>query len=332
MKRKSTIPLLLAAALWAAALPVPALTDSANGPPPEAVRQFDAGKYLLAATELETALAKDPRNARVAYWLARCYYEMRDVDKTLEYAERAVLLDPNNSEYQLLLGHATGRKADRERSLGAARRTKRAFEEAVRANPRNIAARRALLDYLSSAPWIAGGSNSDARKQAEAIAALDPIQGHLAWADYWMNDKKPERVEEELKKVLAANADADALAEAASFYERLSKAEGVEASVAAGARVKPNDTRWDYYRGVALVLQGVQPADAEKLLRGYLARQHQRSGYPSHVAVHLWLGRLYEQTQQCAKAVEEYRTVLQLDSSNHQAKDGWKRAREKCPS
>ena len=321
-----TIRLAILAGLLVAATPA-----AGNGPPPEAVQQFEAGNYLAAARLIEPAFSKEPKNAALAHWLARCYYEMRDVDKAVEYAERAVQLDPNKSDYHLILGHATGRKADRDRSLGAARRTKRAFEDAVRANPRNIAARRALLDYLSSAPWIAGGSNSDARKQAEAIAALDPVQGHLAWADYWMNDKKPERVEEELKKVLAAKpADAGAYAEAAAFYERLNSAEGIEAAASGGASVKPADTRWDYYRGVALVVKGAQPGSAEKMLRGYLARQHSRSGLPSPVSAHLWLGRLYEQTKQCAKAVEEYRTALQLDASNQQAKDGWKRAREKC--
>ena len=42
--------------------------------------------------------------------------------------------------------------------------------------------RRALAEFYAEAPWIVGGSEDGAKQQVDAIAAMDPVQGHLARA------------------------------------------------------------------------------------------------------------------------------------------------------
>ena len=65
-----------------------------------------------------------------------------------------------------------------------AKKVKSEFKEAVQLDPSNIAARRDLEEYCLDAPWIAGGSKDEALEQVNAIAAIDPVAGHMARALY----------------------------------------------------------------------------------------------------------------------------------------------------
>ncbi len=105
-------------------------------------------------------------------------------------AEKAVELDPKNSLYHQWLGTIYGGKADRDRSFSDARKVKKEFEEAVRLNPSNVQARRDLEQYLMEAPWVVGGNKDEARNQVTAIEGIDPIQGHLARAEFYLESKK----------------------------------------------------------------------------------------------------------------------------------------------
>ncbi len=51
-----------------------------------------------------------------------------------------------------------------------------------------------------------GGSKDEARTQVDAIAAIDPIQGHLARAVFNKNQGKPDLEESEYRHVLNAKA------------------------------------------------------------------------------------------------------------------------------
>jgi len=54
-------------------------------------------------------------------------------------------------------------------------------------NPANLLARRDLLEFYLSAPWFLGGGKDKGWRQAGAIAAIDPVEGCLARADYWQD-------------------------------------------------------------------------------------------------------------------------------------------------
>lgn len=316
--------LLLAASLAAGTR---SLADVSKPQPLEtAQRQFDAGKYSDAVRTLEVALAAAPQDARLHHWLARCFYELRDVDRAVMAAERAVQLDPQNSAYHLWLGRAYGRRAERDRSFTLARKSKREFEEAVRLDPSSTAARRDLLEYLAEAPWIVGGSDDKARQQADAIARLDPVEGHLAWAKYWNEDHKPVRAEAEYRHILELKPSrVDPYFEVADFWEWRGDAARMEEAVEAAARVDSADLRLAYYRGAARVLAGNQFAEAERLLKSYLAGVPLRSDRPAHSRARVMLGALYERQGRGAEALEQYREVLRLDPKNKAAREALER-------
>lgn len=288
--------------------------------------QFDAGKYTEAVKTLQAALAQAPQEAPLHHWLTRCYYELGDFDNAISSAERAVKIDPKNSDYHWWLGRAYGGKAEKSHSFFLARKVKREFDEAVRLNPANIKARRDLLEFYIEAPWIVGGDKDKARQQAEAILAMDAVEGHLALAEYWLGEKKPEQAEAEYVHVLDLKPNrAEPYFEVADFYQRRKQAARVEQAVEAAAHVNPSDPRLAYYRGLARVLAGDRLPEAEQFLKSYLKEVPQRSDFPSHASAREWLGQLYERLGKRKEAADQYRAALQLDPDRDTARSGLRR-------
>lgn len=287
-----------------------------------AQRQFNAGNYSGAIATLQSAVSQNPNSGEAYYWLGRSYYEIRDYDNAIAAAEKSVAIDSKNSVYHQWLGRIYGGKADRDRSFSYARKVKKEFEEAVRLNPSNIAARRDLEEYCLQAPWVVGGNKDEAKAQVEAIAALDPIEGHLARAVYDLDgQKKADLAEQEYRAVLAAKpAKIDPYFEVISFFQHQNKPADMQAAIDAAVQVSPNDPRLAFARGVALVLANTNLADAEKNLKAYLASTPDRSDWPSHAAARYWLGRLYESQGKRGEAAEQYRAALQLDPEDKDAK------------
>src|SRR5207249_6867768 len=117
-------------------------------------------------------------------WLARCDFQLAEYDQAIIYAERTVDLEPGSSQSHLWLGRSYGLEAERAHSFLLARRVRREFETAVQLDPGNLAARRDLMEFYLEAPRVLGGGQDKAWQQAEAIAARDAVDGHLARAAF----------------------------------------------------------------------------------------------------------------------------------------------------
>jgi tetratricopeptide (TPR) repeat protein len=287
-----------------------------------AQRQFTAGNYSSAITTLQSAVPQNSNSGEIYFWLARNYYELSDYDNAITNSEKSVELDAKNSLYHQWLGRAYGGKADRERSFSLAKKVKKEFQEAVRLNPSNIQARRDLQQYDIDAPWIAGGNKDEAREQVEAIAAIDPVEGHLARAVLVLQvQKKPELAEDEYREVLKAKPTRlEPYFEVAFFFVRQNRPAEVDSVIRAAAQAGPNDPRLGFYRGVSRVLSGTELPRAEEYLKSYLASTPDRSDWPSHAAAREWLGRLYEAEGKKIEAAEQYRAALQLEPGRKEAR------------
>jgi tetratricopeptide (TPR) repeat protein len=298
-----------------------ALRADASSAIQAAQHQLSAGNYTGAISTLQAAVPGNSSSGELLYWLGRAYYEMRDWNNAVAQLEKAVSLDPKNSLYHQWLGRSYGGEADRDRSFSDAKKVKSEFKEAVSLDPSNIAARRDLEEYCLDAPWIAGGSKDEALEQVNAIAAIDPVAGHLARALYDREGlKKSDDAESEVRLVLAAKPkSADPYFEVADFFRVLNKPSDMGTAIDAAAQVSPNDPRLAYFRGVAAVLANTNYANAERDLKSYLASTPDRSDWPAHAAAREWLGRLYEAQGKRADAAEQYREALQLEPKRKEA-------------
>lgn len=123
----------------------------------------------------------------------------------------AVKLSPNNSMAHLWLARALGRKTEKSNPLRQAFMVgdvRSEFEKAVQLDPRNVDARSDLLEFYLEAPGVFGGGMDKARQQAEAIARLDPADGHNAWARIAEKEKRYNVAEREYRAAVAAKPDA----------------------------------------------------------------------------------------------------------------------------
>lgn len=280
-----------------------------------AQHQFGSGNYAVAIATLQSVISENPSNGAAFYWLSRCYFEIRDFDHSVTHAEKSVNLEPKNSMYLDWLGRAYGGKADHDRSFFVARKVKKQFEEAIQLDPANIAARKDLEQFCIEAPWIVGGNADEGRAQVDAIAAIDPIEGHVARAMFDIEAlKKPDLADNEYREILAAKPNhLEPYFEAVNFFESQNKIADMNAAIDAAAQVKPNDPRIEFYRAVAMILSNSDLPRAEQYLKSYIASTPDRSDWPQHASAREWLGRLYEAQGKMGDAAEQYRAALQLD-------------------
>jgi len=306
----------------AAAQPAHASYFQANAAVDAAHRLFDAGNYGAAIAALRSAIAQNPNDAQAHYWLGRSLYEAHDLDAAVAEGEKSIALDPKNSDFHLWLGEYYGDQADRQHSFFLARKVKKEFEQAVKLNPSNIHARRDLEEFDIQAPLLVGGSKDDAREQVDAIAAIDPIEGHLARAVFYLEVlKKNDLVDSEYHQVLDAHPSTiDPYIEIADVYRQLNRPADMEPALAAAEKVKPGDPRISFLRAVQRILQNNLISTAEPLLKSYLANSPDRSDWPSHSSARYWLGRLYEAEGKRQEAAEQYRAAIQLDNGNKEAR------------
>src|SRR5262249_1814557 len=152
-----------------------------------------------------------------------------------------------------------------------ARKVKQAFEAAVRLAPRSIEARRDLMQYLAEAPWIVGGDKAKAKEQIQAIAQLDPMEGHLAQAAYLSAQKRWKEAKPEYLAVLALHpSHIEPYMEAAEFFADRKDPTNLERVLVAAGRLSSHDPRLDFYRAVVLILNGAERPTAQKLLTSYI--------------------------------------------------------------
>ncbi|MFY9688864.1 MAG: tetratricopeptide repeat protein [Candidatus Acidiferrales bacterium] len=310
------------AASCCAALRAAASPQDASVTASEAQHQFEAGNYAGAISTLQPLAAQNSTNSDVYFWLGRCYYELRDYDNSIANLEKAVAINPKNSLYHDWLGRADGGKADVDRSFSFARKVKKEFEAAVNLDESNAQARRDLEEFTLDAPWIVGGNKDEALEQVNAIAAIDPVQGHLARALYDREaSKNNQQAESEYDQVLAAKPKKlEPYFEVADYYVTQNRPAGIELAVQAAAAVSPNDPRLAFYRGVENVLADQNLPDAEQELKSYLASSPDRSDWPGHASARVWLGRLYELQGKTPDAAEQYRAALQVNPRSKEAR------------
>jgi len=275
------IAALLAARLVAASEPQPVLSARAL---------FSMGNYDEAIKTLLAAHYASPGDAAINYWLERSYYEKQNYEQAIAYGEQAVAIDPQNAEYHRWLGRTYGGRAEQSHSFFLARKVKKAFETAVDLAPRNVAARRDLIQYLIEAPWIVGGDKDKAKQQIDFVTTLDPIQGRLARAEFLVSEKRWKQAElDYLAAVDQQPPQPQAYIEAAEFFAGRKDADNLDRVNGQATRMGIDDSRIDFYRAVVLVLRRADLPAAEALLGSYLNKTPERSDYPSHNAALRWL-------------------------------------------
>jgi tetratricopeptide (TPR) repeat protein len=293
-----------------------------------AVRMVEQRRFAEAKPVLEAAVRGDPRNARAAFYLARVYRGERNSDQAIEWFEKAVRLDPNNSTYHTELAGALGEKAlrvNRLRQATLAGRIRSHLEKAVELDPNNLEARFGLVQFYVVAPGMMGGSKQRARAEATAIKQRNGYVGARALALVHQSERNFAAAEEEYRAAIAQYPDSTAIYYGlGGVYVQTQEYDRAFELVEVLARRRPGDMGVLFQIGRLGAISGQRLDRAEQALKQYLQHQPTET-QPPLAAAHWRLGMVYEKKGLKDLARQEYNAALRLDPNHREAREALKR-------
>jgi len=242
---------------------------------------LEHARKLYSKTDYDGSLkilqAIDPKDSPVYELIGQNYYMLADYKKATESLEKAQAGEPGNSDYELWLGRAFGRRAETDSPFTApahASKARQHFEKAVELNPRNLEALSDLFEYYLQAPGFLGGGLDKATGIAGRIAAIDPVEGHGAEAKLAEHRKEFDTAERQLQMaVQMAPRQVERLIDLAKFLAKQGRYQESEQNFRKAEKIAPNDPRLIYARADIYIQQGRNLKTAQELLRLYLAAQ-----------------------------------------------------------
>jgi tetratricopeptide (TPR) repeat protein len=294
----------------------------------DGARLFEAGRLLEARTVFEPALMSNAKDTTAAYYLGRIAFAEEKYERSADYFESATKVAPGNTHYFLWLGRAYGRQAQRAnilRQTGLAKKTRAAWEEAVRLDPDNLDAREDLIEYYMQAPGIMGGSHERAFEQAEEIRKRQPLRGLLQIGELYEREKK---VAEAERTYLAATME-PAERPVASYrlgilYQNTGAFDKAFDVFETMLREHPSEIGALFQIGKTGAMSGQRLERAEEALNEYLKATPGRDD-PPRAAAHWRLGMVHERKSDRDRAKIEYQSALRLDPTFKPAQDALKK-------
>jgi tetratricopeptide (TPR) repeat protein len=272
-----------------------------------------AGRVDDAIATLQIRINAAPTDAESQNLLCRAYLALTNWDASIAACQKAVVLEPGNSQYHLWLGRAYGEKAERSTFLSAivlAKKVRSEFETSVKLDPSNVEAHADLADYYVQAPWFLGGGIDKAATQAQQLASLDSAEAHLVRAQIAEKDNDPAAAEREFRAAIqASRGKAGPWMDLAQFYRRTNRLDQMQAAIQQATSAQGNQRVLLPAAEVLISTQRDLPAAGE-LLRRYLAGETVEDA-PAFKA-HYQLGNLLEQQGDTRAAAQEYRNALSL--------------------
>jgi cytochrome c-type biogenesis protein CcmH/NrfG len=283
------------------------------------------GRVDVAIADLREHLRAQPNDAQAYHLLCRAHYSLQQWDKAIAAAQKAVALDPENSDYHLWLGRSYGEKAEHSSWLAAislARKVRSEFETAVQLDSRNVAAQSDLAEFYMEAPGFLGGGKDKARAQAQRLAAMDPGAAHWVNASLAERDHNWAPAESEYRAAIQSSGNqAQYWLTLASFYRRRGRLDDMEDAVnrATTAEITHSEVWVD--AAEILYRAGRNFPAAIQFLRRYLDSSNTSADAPPFQA-HYLLGSILEKQGDKQAAAEEYRAALALAHDFSLARQG----------
>lgn len=173
---------------------------------PAVVSQASA---LYQRTQYEDSLhvlAKDPTPDADGYLLSgKNYFMLGDYKRAIEFFEKAQVLAPSNSDYELWLARAWGRRAESSGWWMApvlASKARQHFEKSVALDPHNREAKNDLFDFYLNAPGFLGGGIEKAEAIARSIAQERPPESEFEQAQIAERRKEYDAAEAHLRRAM----------------------------------------------------------------------------------------------------------------------------------
>lgn len=225
--------------------------------------EYQAALEKLTATDAETLLLR-----------GKCHYMLGEFKKSSETLERAGRLAPNNSEIQLWLGRAYGRRAETSSFLtapGLAGKARDRFERAVALDPDSREAVGDLFEYYTDAPGFLGGGLEKAATLAERYKDADRAEYHHRVAQLARKKRDLKTAEAELRLAMeAAPGQPGRIIDLAQFLASQRRYQESDALFARAQSADPESVRLLIERARSYIEAGRNLDTARELLARYL--------------------------------------------------------------
>jgi Flp pilus assembly protein TadD len=241
--------------------------------------ELDQARRLYSFTEFDQSLKilrAIPQKDGAVYELeGRNYYMQGDFKNATEALEKAVAAEPGNSEFNLWLGRAYGRRAETSSLLtapGHASKARQHFERAAQLNPRNLEAQSDLFEYYLEAPGFLGGGFEKAAATAQQIARINPAEGHWAQARLAEQHKEFSSAEEQLRRAIDLTPhQVGRLVDLARLLAKQGRFQEADQSFARAEAIAPNSPKVLFAKADVYIKTGRNLKVAQDLLKRYLS-------------------------------------------------------------
>lgn len=149
----------------------------------DGVALFEQERFEEARPYFKSYLASHPQHLQSMEYLGDIAGHGGEWDTAIDYFKQLVAADDQSANYHFKLGGSLGMKAleiSKFRALSYVGDIKKHFETAARLDPLHIETRWALVEYYIQLPGIIGGSQRKAKKYANELLIISPVDGYLA--------------------------------------------------------------------------------------------------------------------------------------------------------
>jgi len=178
---------------------VPAFLFNQTNELDRAQQHIYAKQYKEAKTVLQNYLDSGT-SAQGRYMLSKVHYVLEEIDAAIDNAKAAVNLDEKNAEYHYWLGVCYGAQTNSASVIKQpflAKKTQKAFLQAVTLDSTHFSARTALAQYYLRAPGIMGGDINKAYEHVRILMKQDEVEGRILLAQVYQRDNKDELADKE---------------------------------------------------------------------------------------------------------------------------------------
>jgi Flp pilus assembly protein TadD len=233
---------------------------------------------LYQRTEYENSLhllAGDPSPDAAGYFLSgKNTFRLGEYQRAVEFFEKALAISPTNSEYELWLGRAWGRRAENSNWLSAgghASKARQHFERAVALDPHNREAKNDLFDYYLNAPGFMGGGVDKAAAIAKSIAFERPAESEFEEAQIADHRKDYAAEEAHLRRAMElAPTEAGRVLDLARFLAKRGRLQESDVLFEQARKLAPTQPRVGFAQAKTDIENHRNLEQARKLLQVYL--------------------------------------------------------------
>ena len=270
---------------------------------------LQAEKYGEARALFNSILINNPKDDEALLYVGRIFFYEKDFKSAITWIEKAVTIQPDNSDYHYWLARANEQQFQETSIISKMKYAKKFRDEiklAVALDGSNLDARFWLMRYYLTSPKSFGGNWDSTLAQAAIIKQMDPEYGYHAYIEAYQKAKMFDHVERVLRERITHFSDKIEYQIDLSWF-LLDHKRYDEAMQNSKAIIKSHPDVWMPFLqiGRAAAESKTQLELGKDFLEKYIENV-QRESLPYSEWAHFYLGQIFEHDGDFKDARSEY--------------------------